>query len=68
MNSIAKVDNLHFISGSRDYTVKLWSICNGGCFHTFKGHVHDVNAVAYIDAGGMLISGSNEKTVKGWVT
>ena len=64
--SIAKVDNLHFISGSDDFTAKLWNIRNGGCLHTFKGHVDDVNAVAYIEEGGMLISGSEDKTIKVW--
>ena len=35
------------VSGSRDDTVKLWSIVTGECLRTLKGHTNAVYSVAF---------------------
>ena len=39
---------------------------DGTLVHTFKGHAHDVNAVAVTPDGQHIISGSWDRTVKVW--
>ena len=66
VNSLARVDDSHFISGSDDTTTKLWNTRSGGCLRTFKAHTAYVMAVAYIEEGRMMISGSLDQTIKVW--
>lgn len=60
------------VSSSCDRTIKLWSVSDGNCQKTLKGHAETVSAVAvsppveiysYIP---LLVSGSMDRTVKLW--
>ncbi|MBP0020417.1 MAG: serine/threonine protein kinase [Cyanobacteria bacterium SBLK] len=53
-------------SGSRDSTIKLWSLSTGRLLQTLKGHATWVNAVAFDRTGQVLASGSGDKTIKLW--
>jgi hypothetical protein len=55
-------------SGSRDKTIKLWSLDGGGggkCVATLAGHTDTVKALAVLP-DGRLASGSWDKTIKVW--
>lgn len=48
--SLAMAPDMNFfISGSCDYTAKLWDIREGKCKQTFYGHESDVNAIGVIE-------------------
>ncbi|KAK3278126.1 hypothetical protein CYMTET_13902, partial [Cymbomonas tetramitiformis] len=52
--------------GGADHRVWLWSVSSGRCLGCLKGHVGTVTAVAFASSGGMLASGSADKTVRLW--
>ena len=58
-------DRSQFVSGSDDYTVKLWNL-REKIDTTFSGHTDRVNALAFSPDGETLASGSNDKTFKLW--
>ena len=58
-------DNLSFISGSEDRTIKLWSI-DGSLIRSFTGHTGAVQSVNFSPDGSSFISGSSDKTIKLW--
>ncbi len=53
-------------SGSRDRTVKLWSIQNQQEIATFEGHKGGVMSVAYSPKGDTIATGANDNTIKLW--
>jgi WD40 repeat protein len=53
-------------SGSRDKTVKLWSVESQKEVTTLQGHSKFVNSVAFSPDGKYLVSGSKDSTVKLW--
>ncbi|NQT34894.1 caspase family protein, partial [bacterium] len=54
-------------SGSVDNTIKLWSITDGRCLKTLKGHEDWVRSVSFSPDGSLLASGSNDHTIKLWL-
>ena len=52
-------------SGSRDNTVRVWSLDTWQCVRTLAGHSDWVTALAL--GQGVLCSGSVDKTVKVWL-
>jgi hypothetical protein len=54
------------LSGSRDYTLKLWSVDSGRLIRTFQGHSSWVNAVAFSPDGKTALSGHWDNTLKLW--
>jgi len=53
------------ISGSKDETIKCWSLSSPyDCITTLKGHSNYVNCLAV--CGNYLLSGSDDKTMKLW--
>jgi WD40 repeat protein/serine/threonine protein kinase len=59
-------DGRYALSGSSDYTTKLWDIESGKCLHTFEGHAWDVNFVSLNTSKGYAISGSKDMRLKLW--
>jgi WD40 repeat protein len=59
-------DGKYVVSGSRDKTIKVWSMMTGECVKTLKGHVDYVNSVAIFPDSEHLVSDSEDKTVKIW--
>lgn len=50
------------VSGSRDYTLRVWDIQRGRCLHTLRGHTKSVRCVEVW--GNMAVSGSYDNTAK----
>jgi WD40 repeat protein len=59
-------DGKYLASGSRDNTVKLWSVESQKEVTTLLGHSDYVNSVAFSPDGKYLASGSRDETVKLW--
>ncbi|PSB14739.1 hypothetical protein C7B76_15370 [filamentous cyanobacterium CCP2] len=59
-------DRRYALSGSNDWTVKLWDIPTNRCLRSFEGHRDQVNAVAFSPDGAYALSGSTDKTLKLW--
>ena len=53
------------LSGSEDYTAKLWSVSTGACLKTFFGHDGPIHDVAIVDQVTYLTA-SRDKTIKAW--
>ncbi|KAK6603924.1 Vegetative incompatibility protein HET-E-1-like protein 15 [Botrytis cinerea] len=61
-------DSKQIVSGSWDYTVKLWDTMTGVMLQTLQGHALSVNSVAFSPDGKQIVSGSRDYTVKLWDT
>ena len=59
-------DGQWIASGSRDNTVKVWSVESGECVTTLEGHSSDVRSVSFSPDGQWIASGSVDNTVKVW--
>ncbi len=59
-------DGRKLLSGSDDYTLKLWDGQTGTCLRTFQGHQKDVWDVAWNPDGTMIASSSSDRTIKLW--
>jgi len=55
-------------SASDDNTIKLWNLQTGHCIRTMIGHQDAVRDVAFSRTGQYLCSGSNDNTMRVWVT
>jgi WD40 repeat protein len=54
------------VSGSRDKTVRVWTLTSGRCLNTFSGHTEGVTAVALTPDGEFAISASLDKSLRIW--
>ncbi len=54
------------ISGSKDGTIRIWSIENGDCLKVLKGHTSSVNCLVFDHIGMKIISGSKDRTIRIW--
>lgn len=57
-------DEEKLVSGSRDQTIKFWSLKDGKVVRTYKGHTGSVLCLQYNDK--VLISGSSDTTIILW--
>jgi len=59
-------DGRHVLTGSQDWTVKMWDVENGALLRTFDAHKSQVDAVTFSQDGTKVLSGSLDKTLKLW--
>jgi len=59
-------DGTMVLSGSGDYTLKLWDVVTGKPMRTFEGHSGPVSSVAFSPTGRTALSGSQDRTLKLW--
>ena len=59
-------DGRQVLSGSDDFTLKLWDAASGALLRTFVGHSRAVMSVAFSPDGRELLSGSVDSTLKLW--
>ena len=59
-------DGKYALSGSGDFTTKLWDVSTASEIRTFKGHASAVSSVAFSPDGKYMISGSGDNTLKLW--
>ncbi|KAJ7962964.1 Coatomer, beta' subunit [Quillaja saponaria] len=56
----------YLLSGSDDYTAKVWDCETKSCVHTLEGHTHNVTAVCVHPELPIIVTGSEDGTVKLW--
>ncbi|KAL6051976.1 Sulfur metabolite repression control protein [Balamuthia mandrillaris] len=54
------------ISAGFDASIKLWNIYTGECMRTLRGHQDFVTCIKYIASERLLVSASNDTTVRLW--
>ena len=54
------------VSGSKDSTLKVWSITSNKCKENLPGHADEVYAVDWSPDGARVVSGSKDKLVRIW--
>jgi WD40 repeat protein len=59
-------DGQFVLSGSQDYTMKLWAVATGREVRTFSGHTSFVSAVQFSPDGLFALSGSWDHSLKLW--
>jgi WD40 repeat protein len=59
-------DSRYALSGSHDFTLKLWDVNSGREIRTFQGHSGFVNSVVFSPDTMYALSGSFDKTLKLW--
>jgi WD40 repeat protein len=59
-------DGVFLVSGSDDYTLKLWDVQTGGIVKTFLGHTDYVSSVSISSDSTMVASGSWDRTIRLW--
>jgi len=64
---VADLPRDRIVSGSRDKSLKVWDVSEGGgnCLQTMRGHTGWVNCVRVLP-DGRVVSGSRDKTLKVW--
>jgi WD40 repeat protein/CheY-like chemotaxis protein len=59
-------DNQTLVSGSHDFTIKIWHLPTGELINSHGERFNMVNAVAIAPDGKFLVSGGNDKIVRIW--
>ncbi len=59
-------DSQKIITGSRDKTIKIWSLRTGKLQATLKGHMGSVLCLKFDTKNGFMVSGSSDCTVLVW--
>lgn len=60
------VDGKHIVTGSRDMTLKLWSLTRGELVRTMKGHNGELLSVKISPTKRLIVSSSKEKDLMVW--
>ncbi|NQU03256.1 MAG: caspase family protein [Syntrophaceae bacterium] len=59
-------DGKRLISGSADFTARIWDVRTHKTIHTLKGHTETIYAVAFSPDGTRAVTGSYDNTLKLW--
>lgn len=59
-------DKPYLLSGADDRTVKIWDYQTKACLQTLEGHQHNVSAVCFHPRLPLIISASEDGTVRLW--
>ncbi|KAI6672086.1 hypothetical protein NL676_006971 [Syzygium grande] len=59
-------DMLYILSGSDDYTAKVWDDEGRSCVQTLEGHEHNVTTVCAHPELPIVITGSEDETLRIW--
>ncbi|MBI5184722.1 MAG: caspase family protein [Nitrospinae bacterium] len=59
-------DGQRLISGSADFTARVWDVRSGETLHILKGHTERIYAVAFSPDGKRVATGSLDHTLKLW--
>ena len=54
------------VTGSDDYTAKLWNVITGQEIRTFQGHKDVINSINFSSDDKWLVTGSDDSTAKLW--
>ena len=61
---VALPDNQHALSGSGDFTVKLFNVNDGAVLRTFPHHTRWVLSLSLLPDGLRFVSGSHDGTAR----
>ncbi|KAA6394737.1 MAG: putative ef hand family protein [Streblomastix strix] len=68
VNGIIHVPNLkHVITYHNDGRIKFWDSNNWSLYKTLEAHQSDITAVEYLNEQQMLVTASNDRTIKFWI-
>ena len=59
-------DGRYAVSGSSDFTLKLWDLRIKGIVRTLHGHEASVNGIAFTPDSKYVLSASSDRTLKQW--
>ena len=59
-------DKPYLVSGSDDFTIKVWDYQTKACISTLDAHTHNVSAVLFHPRLPIIISASEDGTVRFW--
>lgn len=59
-------DKPYLVSGADDRLVKIWDYQNKNCVQTLEGHASNVSAVAFHPELPIILTGSEDGTVRLW--
>src|SRR5690349_11879731 len=59
-------DGRFVLTGSKDWTARLWDAASGRELRKFEGHAQNVTSVAFSSDGRFVLTGSDDKTARLW--
>ena len=59
-------DGRDVLTGSNDFTARLWDVATGQELRRFVGHTNDIESVAFSPDGRFVLTGSDDTTARTW--
>jgi F-box and WD-40 domain protein 1/11 len=59
-------DQHKIVTGSRDRTIKVWSLLSGKLLSTLRGHEGSVLCLKFESASGFMVTGSSDRQILVW--
>jgi WD40 repeat protein len=66
VTSVTSVDQVTFLTGSEDTTIKCWDAFSTLCIRTYTGHTEGITDVSP-SRDGTFVSCSKDQTIKLWI-